>query len=473
MARIGSALNGMERVLLDRMAEANAAATVSLMRLATLKKINAPSDDPAGFVALSGLQAQLGRTSAAATNATAAGSLLTQVQTTVSGIDTQLDAIRAQLLLDEGGTLTPDERAAAQAAIDSAISQINALASGAIGGRRPLDGSADFAVSGRNAAQVARVAVQQTGGATRTISGTVTAAAAHATLTYQGNASDQVTDTAAFTLSGATGNADVEVTAGTALADLAAAVNRQSHNTGVTAAVDLVNHRLTFTSVAYGSDALSKIVVSSGTFVVTGGDGAGTAHGTDAAAEINGVAYTGDGNAFTVNQNGFQFTLEIAGGFSGAFDELTVSGDALSFALTPEAGRTSTLAISSLSPAHLGGLSGSLAQLVSGQSLSGLGNNTSQAIRVVDEALAQLGLTQAKVGGFQSASVESASTLLAELQSDLEDAIDAVDLVDIEEEEQRLSYYQSLASNAVAGLSVLNQQRAQIVRLIQVTAGLY
>ncbi len=41
MARIGATLSGIERTLLNRLAEANAGATVSRLRLATGKNVNA------------------------------------------------------------------------------------------------------------------------------------------------------------------------------------------------------------------------------------------------------------------------------------------------------------------------------------------------------------------------------------------------------------------------------------------------
>jgi flagellin-like hook-associated protein FlgL len=469
MSRIGASLSGIERSLLNRLAEANAGATLSSLRMATLSKINSPADDPAAFVILSGLQSQLGTAAAAMANVTAASSMIAQVQTNLDGIRTQLEAIRTELVADEDGALSGAQRADAQANIDAAIHQIDVLVAGQINGRRLLDGSVDFQISGRDFRQATDIRVYSTGGTTRTISGSVTQAASQAELTFTG-AAGQVNTNATFTLSGGSGSVEITVTAAEPLSTLQTEINANSHKTGVTAA--LVGDVLTLSSVNYGSDADLAVVVSSGTFNVAGGNGDGTANGTDAQATVNGQTYTGDGNQLTISQNGFHYSLELTPGFTGTLSTITVEGDALTFALSPQLTRTSTLAIPGLQPGRLGGLSGTLDQLASGGSLADLGSHTSQAIRVVDEALADLTRIEGSVDGFANAAVASTSGLLSDLQDDLQDAIDDVNLVDETEESVRLARYQDLASNSVAGLTILYQQRRGIVNMLQQIAGL-
>jgi len=195
------------------------------------------------------------------------------------------------------------------------------------------------------------------------------------------------------------------------------------------------------------------------------------AYGTDI------VAGPVDGNRFTIGRNGFYYEIEFASGFEGDFNTITVDGGALTFALSEDTGRRSTLAIPSLLAAQLGGVSGKLAQLATGSSLSlatlnAAGKNSSDAIRVLDEALADLTRADGSVDGFYNAAVTSASNVLSDLQDDLESAIDDINLVDDNEEAMRAAYFQDLAANAVAGLSILRQQRYGIVRLIQQMAGL-
>lgn len=467
MGRISATLSGIERSLLNRLAEANAAATQSTLRLATGAKINSPSDDPVAFTRLSELQGRLSNVRSAMTNATAAGSMITQTQSAIDQIQVQLGNIRTELLTDEDGSLTQAERDEAQANIDTAIATINTLASTQIDGRRMLDGSANFNITGRNSAQVEDVRVYSTTGSTLTIDANVTTAATQGQLVYTGDASDQVTDTAEFTLSGSLGSVDVSVTAGQSLSSVASEINENSHETGVTATVDGGTHTLTFSTVDYGTDATVEVDVTTAPFVV-----AGTGIGTEAEVTIDGQSYTGEGNLISVIQNGVHYTLDLDPSFTGNIDTITVQGDALTFTLSDDLRDGSTLSIPSLRAVHLGGDSGALNDLLDGGSLSGLDTNTSQAIRVVDEALAEVTVVEGAVDGFYDAAVSSASTLLSDMETDLMSAIDDVNLVDSTEEAQSLAYYQALGSNAVSGLAILSQQRDTIVTMIKAIAGL-
>ena len=464
MSRISMNLSGIERTLLNRLAEANAAATLSSLRMATGEMINSPRDDPSAFVYLSGQQSQLSRVQETMDNVTAAASMVGQAQSTADEIRTQLSAIRTELLKWESGTLTGSE----QSNIDAAITEIENLVATEMDGKRLLDGSANFEISGRNSSQVTDVRVFSTGGATVTVSGSVTAAATRAELTFTGSGGNVDTD-ATFTLTGNTGSYEFTVTAAQTLDNLATAINDKSHETGVTASVE--GDVLTFTSVEYGSDADVTIGVSDGTFIVAAGNTTSDA-GTDVTATIDGQSYTGDGHQLSISDGVANYRLEFEPTFTGDFDTITVSGDALTFALSTDLARSTTLAIPGLHPAKLGGPSGSLSDLATGGSLAGLGDNASQAIRVVDEALADLTEVEGAIDGFYNASVTSASNFLADLEDDLEDAIDDVNLVDDTEEASRLVYYTGLASNSIAGLSILQNQRAGIVRLIQKIAGL-
>ncbi len=461
MSRISMSLSGIERSLLNRLDEANAAATLSALRASTGEKINEPADDPSAFIYLSKLQSQLNEVTATMSNVTAAESMVGQTQTTLDEIRTQLDSIRTELLKEEAGTTDGSE----QSTIDDAIEQIEALVATEMDGKRLLNGSANYEITGRTSSQVTDVRVFSTDGSTLTVSGSVTSAATQAELTYTG-ASEQVSDTATFTLTGATGSQEFTVTAGEDLSDVATAINAESHETGVTA--EASGDVLTFTSVEFGTDATVDVDVTDGTFTTS----AASATGTDAVATINGSSYTGDGHRFTITEHDAYYRIEFDTDHTGDFDTITVDGDALTFALSSDLYRTATLAIPALHPERLGGVSGDLSDLATGGTLAGLGTNASQAIRVVDEALADLTEVEGAVDGFYNASITSASNLLGDLEDDLQDAIDEVNEVDDDEETALQLHFLNLASNSVAGLTVLQQQRASIVNMIQAIAGL-
>lgn len=470
MGRIGANLSGIELRLLNKLAEANAAATLNALRLTTGAKINSPSDNPSGFIALSQFQSDLANVNSTLANINAASSLVSQVQLALDQVRTQLNTIRTKALADADQSLTADERAANQAAIDDAITEINRLAASDIAGRRLLDGSANFNIQGASNSQVRQVEVYSLGDSTgQTISGQVTTPAQRAVLTHT-EGTGLITADGTFTLSGDRGSSTISVETGDTLSEVADRINLESHLTGVTASV--TGNDLKLSSINYGSQAEVEIDVTSGAFAVTGGNGDGTANGVDAVATINGEALTGEGNRFEVNRNSFYFAVEFQGGFSGTFNSITAAGSALTFALSPDLAHKATLAVPGVQAARLGGLSGTLDQLASGGSLSGLGTNAPAAVRVVDEALAQLTLIDGRVDGFADATIASSSALENSLKTKLVSSIDAINKVDDEEESMLLAKNRALADNALASLTILSNQRASIVALIQKIAGL-
>jgi flagellin-like hook-associated protein FlgL len=805
MGRIGATLSGVERMLLNRMADANAAAVTNTLRLATGKRVNSPADDISAFIGLSHFQTQLTRVTATMKSVTAAGSVITQTQSTLGLMRTQLDNIRTELLTDEGQTLTAEERAEAQATIDTAITQINSLATTAIDGRKVLDGSGGFNISGRNGAQVTDLVVHSTGGvgqivpgeyaeltytgnsryaaadatvkftgnigsttiafttgdtledvaqaindrsnttgvvasvddntltlssaemgageaiavqvqagtfnvtggngdntangvdvvygSTDAVSGSVDRAATRAQLVYTGTTA-QISggDGGDLTITGALGSEVISVADAELLTDVATKINNQSHKTGITAYAAVGSDTLTFSSVDYGSDATAAVSADSA-FSVTGGNGDGTAQGSDMIATIGGITYspakeaelrhrestglftadadirvtgylgfadfsitngnslaliastinaqknstgveasvdgndlvlkstitgtdghvdvevtggafdtvtdytpassaeliytgtdgelsadadfrltgtglfdfsfsagelladvaqdindetattgveavvqgdqlilrtvatgstasmsvtnvvgeftvaggngdgtadgtnstasdtgvdevspnaTLDGNRISINRNGSHFEIEFAGSFTGTFNTISVSGDAMTFALGTDVRRRDRLAIPSVQAAYLGGISGKLSDLLAGGSAAGLDDNTAQAIRIVDEALADLTRIEGSVDGFYNAAITSSSNLLDAMQKHLEgDAdegtegiISQTDGYNSQLEALLLAKNQQLASNAEAGLAILSQQRMGIVEIIRQIAGL-
>lgn len=465
MSRISAQLSGMERTLLNRLTEDQAAIAMSVLRKSTGKNINHAADDPSAFVMLSQLQSQLTAASKAATNATAAAKLVAFAETETASIGRQLQTIRTALL-DE--SLTPEQ---AQAVVDEALASIDRSASASIGGRNWLGGGAQYDVANVNRSQVAEIQVAAASSG-RQVHAVVTQTAQQARLAYQGDNDNKVTADAQFILSGRRGEITVSATAGQTLQSLADAVNQQSYRTGVTASVNAADHTLTFTSVDYGSRASARIEVLSGSFVVSGGDGHGFAQGDDARAVINNAQYRGDGNRFDIDQNGLRLSIEFAAGFTGGTSTMVVSGEPLRFALDPNLGSSALLALPDLHTARLGGPSGSLDQLGSGGPLSVASGNRAQAIRVVDEAAAKVGLASAKLGGFAQATVNTAVNYLNELTTTLSDAIDQMDEVNVPREDALIAHYQALASNTLAGLTILNQQRMQVVDLIRRIAGI-
>jgi hypothetical protein len=81
---------------------------------------------------------------------------------------------------------------------------------------------------------------------------------------------------------------------------------------------------------------LDKITANSqpGQFELAGGNGNGTANGTDAVAVINGQTITGTGNTIHVSDNNGDFQLQLVQGDQGALAPITIQSQTAAFDLT-------------------------------------------------------------------------------------------------------------------------------------------
>jgi flagellin-like hook-associated protein FlgL len=467
MSRIGATISGLERFFLTHLSRLEQSTIDSAIRLATGQRIHRPADDPAAFLEISGLEHHWRIIQQTQEQVTAATTVGAEAQLTLDELRTQLESIRSALLQDEQGELTAEERTVQQATIDAALADIDDLARTEILGRRFLDGSVNFTYTGRNSSQIRAIevyALRET-----SFSATVSSPATRAQLTAHGAAGALVSSDATFTLSGRRGAATLLVTANEPLADAAARINAQSHRTGITA--EVTGNNLLLTTVDYGAAATIDLDVASGALTTSAATAA-----SDAVVTINGQPVDNsaiDGNRVSYYSTGTHVVFDLQAGFSGAVDPLTVTdGQVASFLLSPNLRQTTQLAVPGIGTAILGGVSGRLSDLASGGTLAGLGTNAPQALRVVDEALAQLTRVRGAVDAFADVTVASAAALLERFDEGFAETLDQVNGVDEEEEALILEQNQVLSSNSVAALSVLQQQQADLVELVRLIAGL-
>jgi hypothetical protein len=286
---------------------------------------------------------------------------------------------------------------------------------------------------------------------------------------YTGTAGNIDSGDATFTLSGKRGATTVSVIDGETLAEVASRINQESHKTGITA--EAAGDTLTFTTVDYGDNARLDLAVSSGTFTT-----AVSATGADAVATINGKSISNtqlDGNRVSYTNNGAHVSFEFQSGFTGTFNPVTVSDtNVAKFSLTPEINNVSTFSLPSVQAERMGGVSGKLSDLLSGGSLSGLGANTSGAIRVIDEALADLTLIEGRVDAFADITVASSAKLLEDFKGELSDTLQTLNTVDEDRESLLLAKNQTLASTTISALSILQRQQFNTLGLVQLLAGI-
>ena len=262
----------------------------------------------------------------------------------------------------------------------------------------------DLVLESRPTGATSQAEIEVTAGSFDTVEDYTAATAAE--LTYTGTDGKLVGDVS-FDLTG-TGTDNYSFTDGDSLASIRDTINLDSGATGVEASVN--GDQLILRSTATGSTASIAVTNVVGTFDLTGGNGDGTADGTNATAASTGEDATTPhatlrGNQLTVSRNGTHFEIEFAAGFSGEFNTMTIGEGGLSFALSTDLHYQSDLSIPSLEASQLGGISGNLTDLLTGGSASGLGNNTSEALRIVEEALGRVDMVDGTVDGFYNSSV--------------------------------------------------------------------
>jgi len=129
MSRIGSTLAGFDRAIQNNLLRSFTKLNESNLRLATLKRINKGSDDPAGLIAYEQLVSELTAVNQAQTNAARA---VTVVRTADSGllqVSGLLNTIRDRLLAS-AGTTSKTEQAANQIEISAALEAIDRFSGG-------------------------------------------------------------------------------------------------------------------------------------------------------------------------------------------------------------------------------------------------------------------------------------------------------------------------------------------------------
>lgn len=467
MSRIGATISGLDQYFLNQIKNVDNLALQSAMRLATGKQVPKPSFDPAAFVLISSFESRLNVIESTKTQVDVAANLGAETQLALDQARANLESIRESLLLDEDQALTSEERDSQQAAVDAAVLAIRDLAGTEINGRRVLDGSVNYTFSGRDNTQIK--SIQAFAPRETSFSGEVTSAATQSNERYTGGGGKINSGAATFTITGDRGSASISVTNGELLTGVRDRINSESHNTGITASVS--GNQLNFTTVDYGDDATIEIDVTSGAFSTST-----TTTGQDAVVTINDKAISNaqvDGNRVSYTNNGTHVSFEFQAGFSGAFNTVTVSDERTQkFTLTPDISKQTTFALPGIQPELLGGASGTLADLGSGGSLSGLGSNTSAALRVVDEALSKLTLLEGQVDAFADVTVESASNLLAAFASEVEETLQVLNGVNEDRENLLLAKNQALASNALSALAIVQQQRLNSLGLLQLLAGI-
>jgi len=460
----------------------NQAVNTSLERLSTGLRINRGKDDPAGLIASESLRAEQKAIVAAMDNSRRADQLVSVAESGLGEVSTLL--LELENLVDrtanEAG-LSDDEVAANQLQIDSILDTINRIAnSTSFNGKKMLDGSLDYSLSGVQASSITDV--QVTGarlpdGGNRTVVVEVTQSAQTAGLRYIGpglSADNSVT----IQVAGNYGTELFSFAASTHVSAMAVSINQATEMTGVSAATTAANSALLFNSTGYGSSQFVTVsLISSGTddFTIYEADSMttkSTDQGQDAGVTVNGTSATTDGLEASVRSAALSLEMTLNSDFAQTLTNKTfyVTGGGADFSLSPEVGLAGKVGIGifSVATGSLGDATvGYLSSLGSGQANDMNAGNFASGQRIVREAVQQVSNLRGRLGAFQSNTIQSTIRALQVTYENTTAAESAIRDTDFATETAALTRAQILVQSATAALQLANAAPQNILALIR------
>lgn len=468
-----------------------AAQANTLRQLTTGRRINTGKDDPAGLIALSLLNAERTAVVQSLSNNQRTDAILTVADSAFEEIAAVLSEIESLVVASTSdANLSAAEIAANQSQIDDALTAIDRIVSTTnFNGKKLLDGSFSIQTTGvAGNSNLSNVRVfsrsQATSNTTLTVDRVASAQLATAMFATMDQAATTRTDgTTEVVIQGALGAATLTIASSLTQAQVVAAINGASGQTGVSAIQNAGD--ITLNSTTYGTDAFVSVQVLSGGTINssygTATDDGDTTNdiaavskttGADATININGQNAATDGLDVVYSANGLSlsFTLgtDFGRGSTAAQTSFTVlaSGGA-TFQLGTTADTRQTIGIDSLATFNLGGgnATARLSELKSGGSVD-VDSNPGGALSTVREAISDLASIRGRIGGFQKFQVGSAIHSLEAANIGLTQAASVIGDTDFALATARLSQQTVLIQAGISLLGVANQQAAQILSLL-------
>jgi len=456
--------NSNSLTLLNILNKTSQAQSDVLTRMSTGSRINKGSDDPAGLIALRGVEIELQSVDAAISNNQRTSSMLGVADKQLTEVASMLANIQslAQKSANSAG-LSASELAANQAQIDNAIAAIDRIVGTTeVNGKKLLDGSLGINVTA-NAAHVKDVSVfaRNANSSATTISVSVSAAAEKGLVAI---ASAAPTTAASLSIQGESGAAVIEVANGDTLTAVRDRINDSTAQTGVSAF--LSGGTLRLRSTDYGSEQFVRVQLLTGTAAIASGYDAGV----DAEVLVNGQKAAVDGLNVNFSSGGLDMSFNLVESWQSTpgSTSVTVANDGgATFQLGTDASTRATVGISgmfshSLGASHIGYLS----ELKSGGTNSVL-NDPAKAAEIAAAAAAQVAKVQGRLGGFDKFQVQTALNALSATKEGLTSARSTIADVDYATETAELNKQNVLLQSAISLLGLANQQSSQILNLLR------
>jgi flagellin len=449
----------------------------TLQRLSTGLRINRGADDPAGLIASEGLRSEISGITQAIDNSQRASNVIATAEGALSEVASLLLNVKSLVVqAANAGALSPDEIAANQLQVDSAIESITRISNTTtFAGLYLLNGSLDYITSGVVTSSIGALHISQANFGTNAnipVQINVITSAKTADLQFRTSA---ITQPITLEVTGTTGVEVLTFTSGTAASAIAFAVNRVADATGVKA--ELINSAnaasgISFLSSGYGTKEFVSVRAQSGSFATVDKDGNSKtrAIGDDAVATINGALTVGDGLSIKLNTTTLDLDLKLSENFGIGSSSFAITGGGALFQLGPQVVSNSqvNIGIGSVAASSLGDSDiGFLNDLVTGGNATLVGGDAAAASKIVERAIKQVAVLRGRLGAFEKNTLDTNMNSLSVALENVTSSESSIRDADFAAETAALTRAQILTQAGTSVLATANSTPQSVLSLLQ------
>jgi flagellin len=449
----------------------------TLQRLSTGLRINRGADDPAGLIASEGLRSEISGITQAIDNSQRASNVISTAEGALQEVAALLLNIK-DLVVEaaNSGAISPEEIAANQLQIDSAVESITRISNTTtFAGLHLLNGSLDYVTSGVATSAIRALHISQANfGANETIPVQINVITSARTAELEFRAS-AVTSPLTLEIKGNEGVDVLTFTSGTTASAIAFAVNRIADATGVNAQLinsANANSGITFTSVGFGTKSFVSVRAQNGSFstVDTAGNSKTRTLGDDAVATINGALTVGDGLNIKLNTTTLDLELTLDAAFGIGANNFAVTGGGALFQLGPQvvSNQQVNIGLQSVAASNLGDSdTGFLNDLVTGGTATLVAGKAADASKIIERAIRQVAVLRGRLGAFEKNTLQTNMNSLSVALENVTASESSIRDADFAKETAALTRAQILTQAGTSVLATANSVPQSVLSLLQ------
>ncbi len=454
----------------------------TLQRLSSGLRITRGADDPAGLIVSEKLRSEISSISEAIGNSERASNVIATAEGALAEVAALLINIKELTVqAANSGGMSREEIEANQLQVDSAIDSITRIAnSTTFAGLNLLNGNMSYITSGVATSAVRGLDIYSSmlgdqNYMTVEINGV--SAAERGALYYR---TSQIGSAITLEIASSKGVEVIPFAQSASVSTILEAINARTDALGVSASyisgAGSEEQGIIIRSVDYGSDAFVSVQTlpsSYGTFTTRNAGGTATQrdYGTDVVATVNGAAIAGVGERITLKSSILDMRVKLNSAFgSGDSTTFYITGGGAMFQLGPhiDSSEQVNVGIQSIVASRLGSAeNGYLSEVRTGGSASLVGNNSSTAAKIIEEAIVQISVLRGRLGAFERNTVD---TNINSLRITLENVTSAESMIrdaDFAEESANMTRSQILVSAGTSVLAMANQTPQSVLALLQ------